>query len=404
MLLSSEYTQLDFIPEFILLILTKDEFKDNFILNGSTGFIDGSDFNTVTGSSEGWVYLYKSFSLSQIPDEEASLIQNTSGHFHLGILNKKVLSSEYGYFSNYSSVNLGRNYSICKGDSSLLDAGPDKDSYLWNTGDTTQTITITDTGYYSVEVRIGDDCIIEDNIHVSFYPTHPRTLAQDTTICEGDTLLLNAGDHFTSYTWNDGSTDQFKFISSEGEYRVQMTDTNGCTSYDTVNIVVSPLPWLDLGEDRPFSDTMILLDAGPDFLNYLWQDNSPYRYYEARFPGVYSVIVTDTNLCVNSDEIILGADIKVYAPNAFTPNNDGTNDIFKVKYNYPVFEYYTFAIYNRWGERVFETNNPNAGWDGTKNGQDSPNGAYVWVLKYKGLETITHGNEGVMKGSFTLLR
>ena len=85
----------------------------------------------------------------------------------------------------------------------------------------------------------------------------------------------------------------------------------------------------------------------------------------------------------------------LYIPNAFTPNNDGQNDIFR-PYGYDLeLTEFTMAIYNRWGELLFETNNIDSGWDGSFNGKKAPNGTYVWKINAKEKYTpIIHNNWG----------
>ena len=86
-------------------------------------------------------------------------------------------------------------------------------------------------------------------------------------------------------------------------------------------------------------------------------------------------------------------------PNAFTPNNDGTNDTFLPVSNCD-FSEYTFMIFNRWGEKLFETNNPENSWDGNHMGKLFPVGVYVYLVKYKHQDI----HEMTKTGSFTLIR
>ena len=99
-------------------------------------------------------------------------------------------------------------------------------------------------------------------------------------------------------------------------------------------------------------------------------------------PGTYSVRV-DYACGSFSDTIkFTSSHCKLHIPNAFTPNNDGKNDLFKVL-GYDNLSSFRFTVYNRWGAQLFSSPFPERGWDGTFKGKPQPAGVYVWVLKYK---------------------
>jgi gliding motility-associated-like protein len=86
-------------------------------------------------------------------------------------------------------------------------------------------------------------------------------------------------------------------------------------------------------------------------------------------------------------------------PSAFTPNSDGLNDVFGVKYPFAT-KSFQMIIYDRWGEKVFETTNIHNGWDGSRKGEPSLQGIYVWVITF----TDTNNKPQQLKGTVTLLR
>ena len=86
-------------------------------------------------------------------------------------------------------------------------------------------------------------------------------------------------------------------------------------------------------------------------------------------------------------------------PNAFTPNNDGHNDVFEVKYP-QLIKTIQMTVFDRWGQKVFESNDPTKGWDGTLNGIKQPVGNYVWIIKY----TDLLGNSKKKSGNVLLIR
>jgi gliding motility-associated-like protein len=86
-------------------------------------------------------------------------------------------------------------------------------------------------------------------------------------------------------------------------------------------------------------------------------------------------------------------------PNAFTPNGDGMNDVFRVKYPFPVSNFH-FLVTNRWGQTVFETNNIHQGWDGTFKGEPPLAGIYVWVISF----TDFNNKSQQLQGTVNLLK
>jgi gliding motility-associated-like protein len=114
----------------------------------------------------------------------------------------------------------------------------------------------------------------------------------------------------------------------------------------------------------------------------------------------YKVVVTNDAGCIDEDSVIIkvAAPNDIYIPSAFTPNNDGINDVFKPSVG-TNFALINFSVYNRWGEKVFTTSNNN-GWDGTTNGQAQNTGVYIWILSAKD----NQGNPINKKGTVTLIR
>ena len=236
--------------QFALLILTRNGNQGSFLMNGDNSIILASDFNVVPGTGNAWVYYRKNnIPVGQVP-VGANQITNTSGKFHLGILNMidNGGSSEYGYFSDFSSLYLGADRSICPGDSLTLDGGLDRSSYEWKkliTGtwviiDTSRFLVVHDSGYYAVMTN-GDFCELRDTIHIGLYPSANVNLGPDTTLCEGASITLDPGP-FVSYHWQNGFIGRLFTTSLAGLYWVEVTNNNGCKATDTIVISVDSLP------------------------------------------------------------------------------------------------------------------------------------------------------------------
>ncbi|MCX6350933.1 MAG: gliding motility-associated C-terminal domain-containing protein [Bacteroidetes bacterium] len=274
--------------EFYLMILTQKGNEAFFTLNGQTSLIQAADFNPVPGTSN-WMVCTKQFSTTDIP-VAANLIYNSNGVFHLGILNAVGWSSEYGYFSNYSSLNLGPDIKICDvADSVTIDAGPDKQSYLWNTGSTAQTIVAHNSGKFWVKVKDGG-CDYIDTVKVSF--SNPKVdLGKDKLLCTGENVSLKPDSNFQLYTWSDGSHGkQFK-ITKPGKYWIEILDTINCKASDSINVKYAKIPTNSLPDDTFIctGHPVIFTPYHDSSFRYTWQDGSHDSIFKTNALGTYWV-------------------------------------------------------------------------------------------------------------------
>jgi len=285
-------------------------------------------------------------------------------------------------------VNLGNDTTICVGTTATLDAFSGLFSYSWNNGETASIISPSSAGEYIVAVTdFASGCAGFDTVNVSVFPESSLSLGDDRQFCIGDTVILDAQPGFTSYTWSDGSTNQTNTITAFGEVSVTIVDTNNCVLQDMINF--SP----DSTYYSLYSDTTIFLGdsitlSGPNGVSHLWNnglttqditmspiEDTTYIVTALQANGCYAV--ADVNVLINEE-------LNFFIPNLFTPNNDKSNELFLIYGNGINEDNFNFAIYNRWGEIVFETTDVNemrtSGWDGTSNGQQQPVGTYVWTM------------------------
>ncbi len=145
---------------------------------------------------------------------------------------------------------------LCHGESITLDAGPYFDNYYWDNGDTTQTLVVNTGGNYKVQTTTIDGCDLEDSIYV--YVSHPEVdlVVNSAKGCYPFSVPLNAGDGFEKYLWQNSnndtlSTSQFYTASNiSDEYRVTVYDEYSCTASDTMNLVVYPVPNIEIEGDK----------------------------------------------------------------------------------------------------------------------------------------------------------
>jgi gliding motility-associated-like protein len=157
-------------------------------------------------------------------------------------------------------------------------------------------------------------------------------------------------------------------------------------------------PQPDFGHDLGIcKGGSLQLDPG-EFASYLWQDSSRGKTFTAKQPGLYSVVVTNSCGAAKAEVLLTEKECGMYFPNAFTPNGDGVNDYFKILSSYQ-FQEYHLSVFNRWGQKVFETTDALKGWDGTLNGKKQSTSVFAWECSYKKSDVV-----GSMKGTVVLIR
>lgn len=133
-----------------------------------------------------------------------------------------------------SNIDLGDNLTTCE-EEILIDAGTEFDSYLWSNGETTQSITVSTSSIYKVTATNKDGCIVSDEIEVVFMLPPTIELGSDIDDCANE-YTLDAGSGFIEYLWDSGETAQTISVNESGTYGVTVTDTNGCTAYDNIEL------------------------------------------------------------------------------------------------------------------------------------------------------------------------
>jgi gliding motility-associated-like protein len=178
---------------------------------------------------------------------------------------------------------------------------------------------------------------------------------------------------------------------------------------ETVTVQENNLPLVYLGEDRTlFPGESVTLEVESGYESYEWNNDAgngntlTITYDDILQNEITTIIlnVVDANGCKSSDEI----DIEAYNVTVFkviTPNGDGTNDSFKpADKGWSGINEHTMTVFNRWGEKVWESNNFTDGWDGKQNGHHVADGTYYWVLEvFYGPQNL----KKVYKGSLTVL-
>ncbi|WP_460558869.1 T9SS type B sorting domain-containing protein [Ferruginibacter profundus] len=283
------------------------------------------------------------------------------------------------------------------------------DAVLYNI-DMDSTITINSQGRYWAFVTIGKQCEVVDTMIVR-YRGNKQLNFNDTALCQGNTLVLDADFGTGIYKWesipaqrdDQNNTNQSTyFVYKPGFYAVTAT-VGHCVFKDSLYVVFNDTLQLGLPKDTTLcrGETFIIQPKAnaPD---YKWQDGSVGGLFTATTTGLYRI--TAQNGCgrdtASMNIVFEACPCALLLPNAFTPNSDGVNDNFRPLHACDMQDY-TMTILNRYGEKIYISKDPLEGWDGTLKGTLLNMGAYVWMVTY----TKTSNKQVIQKqGTVLLLR
>src|SRR5690606_18041066 len=200
-------------------------------------------------------------------------------------------------------VDLGPDTLVCT-PSYTLNAGNAGANYVWSNNSTNQTLNVTTSDLYYVTVTDANNCSASDTVQVDLVAPPVVNLGNDTSICQGASITLDAGNPGATYVWDNTQPTQTRTVNTSGQYYVEVSYNANCKASDTINITVNPLPVVDLGPDTALCGTgSILLDAGNPGASYEWDDNSNGQTRTIFSVGTYYVTVTDANNCSAADTI-----------------------------------------------------------------------------------------------------
>jgi len=265
-------------------------------------------------------------------------------------------------------------------------------NFDWSTGSKNNIVTVTKPGTYWLSIQHGV-CTVSDTVSVKLDSPIVVNLGGNHSLCDTAFKLFAGNDSDAVYLWSTGDTSRQISIDRSGKYWVKILNTDGCSASDTAFITLNiPIHFLgDNLEDILFcNDTgTLILDAGEAY-SYLWSPGGDtIRYKNISDSGTYQVQITGANGCTAEKTAHVSVDCTphLYIPNAFSPDSGKPNKIFKaVGVNIASF---SMSVYNRWGEKIFSTDNINNGWDGTFKNELCKSEVYLYIINYKTDETPT---------------
>ncbi len=351
-----------------------------------------------------WTPQYR---LVTMPDGQAIFFPDANFTYQLSVLGNAGCAGMGNLLIQVypgSQVQLGNDTAICSGAQALFSAGGNFTSYTWSDGETSSSISVQSAGTYSVQAVDANNCTSRDTIVLTVYPPPNLRITGGEAICKDQTLTLDAGAGFASYEWQNGSSSETFIVPDTGYYRVQVMDDHQCVAADSIHIAnyaSAPKAFLP-------ADTSVCKDGGGtiqprgDFAKYAWSTGETGSTLAVTAAGKYFLKVMDQEGCIGMDSVMVGLTdcaALVTFPNAFTPNGDGLNDIFRLRYP-GVVNGYRLQIFNRWGQLLFQGSDPFGGWDGTIAGTAQPSGTYVWVAHF----TDSNGKQQTLRGTVVLIR
>jgi gliding motility-associated-like protein len=291
-----------------------------------------------------------------------------------------TISKGVQIFTN-PDVHLGGTILQCGGSQVILDAKNPGMKYQWNTGDTTQQLKITQSGKYWVTVTNGS-CTGADTANVTYVSAEDARLPfSDTVVCIGKKLKLSKHLAGAKLLWSTGDTSSTIYVTKSGAYVLKVS-IGQCEIYDTVIVFFVPPPIVKLPNDTILCEgDWFTLDAGNKNAKYIWSTGETTQQIQVSKGGKYWVTVIGSSQCIASDTInIRHCKANIYVPSAFSPNKDNLNDNFAPKGTDIISGH--MVITNRWGEKIFETDDLVTGWNGQSKGQMVEPGVYLYSIVY----------------------
>lgn len=319
-------------------------------------------------------------------------------------------------------------------------------NYLWSTGDTTRQIIAQSSGLYTIESAFYCG-VVRDSVYIKIKAKEEKDIIAftDTLVCaKALPFVVEVADTFQSYAWSNGATTAQNTFAQAGEYSIEVSD--GCHTYqDTFRLQTEDLDTgifvqqhfycpqdfpinidgfvFNEAKDTIFSQTQsntcgsrtdsILLFVLPNVLqekpsiniidsckqlgyylvnvlakdtnfSYHWESGNPLQFttkggetQQLIISNACSTFKIDTFIAKCPEQIIFAL------PTAFSPNNDGVNDAFRLLYLNPDYELIDLSIYNRWGSQIFSTDKQQTAWEGKFQNENCPIDEYVYQLKLR---------------------
>jgi|GEM_PF-6331140 len=338
----------------------------------------GNDTILLTaGASPGYSYLWTT------GDTTAAISIHAPGTYRVTLTDSLCVTTDSVtvYQIPYPLSFLPTDTMQCGNDSIQLIASLDTGlTYLWSTNDTTANIFMGMSGVYSVVIN-NAICSTHDSVIFNRVPYPVSALTPEAIQCGQDPVTLNAGQAGWSYYWSTNDTSHSITVYTPGLYTVNIA-SGICTTSDTVMVSQVPFPVVTMPADTLMcrnGPLLLIADTSTRFI-YLWSTGDTTSSIYVTMPGIYSVIVQES-LCSSTGSLTVNQEPGLELskiPNVFTPNGDNLNDEFVMAANENILH---LTIFDRWGQKVFESSEQVKTWNGKKDSTVLNEGTYYYVAE-----------------------
>ena len=327
---------------------------------------------------------------------------------------------------DFITVDAGPDTTICQADTIQMRTVSQALSYQWtpSTGLSNSTTKFPSASpsvstLYFVVANLGK-CQARDSVLIKVAPYPRANAGNDTLICFGSTAQLHGEITGSSFTWRPTTTligfntlNPIAKPATNTVYILTARDIQGCNKpvSDSITVSVQPKIQAFAGNDTTVVMNQPLQLNAAGGTSYLWSPSTglnnvaisnPIATLNSFIDSITYTVTVSSNGCSAQDDVtvrVFKTKPDLFVPTAFTPNKDGKNDVLKaVPVGIKKFEF--LQIYSRWGQLLFQSDDPEKGWDGRFNGLDQPPGTYVFVAR--GIDFLD--NIVVRKGTCVLIR
>jgi gliding motility-associated-like protein len=292
-------------------------------------------------------------------------------------------------------------------------------SYAWSPAGSGPSLAGLSAGTYLFTVTDSHGCTTSDSavVPLAAAMTLQSTVVQPLCAPSADgSISINpsGGNPGYSYSWSNSSSSSTNAQLTPGNYLLTVTDSKGCNVLDTFILAYRTHLTVDAGTNDTIDlGQSVTLTATPNInsgISYVWTPDYHLSCADCQSTDAgpvqtvtYTVHAIDTNGCKASDSVVVFVNktYNLYIPNAFTPNGDGNNDYFQIFGDTIAWKQVEAQLFNRWGEKIFESHDIDFKWDGRYKGELQGPNVYVYVIN---VTFIDGHSTGVMKGSLTLIR
>lgn len=235
-----------------------------------------------------------------------TILATTPGTYSVTVSNANNCTGTASFIVSESpdiDFNIIGNTAICAGESTTLRADDDYITYLWSTGETTNSIPVSSAGIYTLTVTNNAGCtgeqvvsVIENNV------LFPQIIGDDF-ICQGGTTTISADDDYTSYIWSTGATSKDLLVTTTGTYQLIITNAAGCTGEVSIDIVDAPILQPSITGTTTFCEgasTNLGLDT--IYSSYIWSNGATTESVEV-VAGTYTVTVSNISGCTGTAQV-----------------------------------------------------------------------------------------------------